>query len=105
MKNIKNEKSCEERCESFLKKVEERVAHLEKKLNNKVDEKRVNELIAAAKLDKSTSAQTDSKITSNEVKEVIQNQVKEQNLEAKEREKRLNNVIIFNLTEFSAMSP
>ena len=99
MKNIKNEKSCEERCEMFLKKVEVRVAHLEKELNNKVDEKRVNELIAAAKLDKSTSAQTDSKITSNEVKEVIQNQVKEQNLEAKEREKRLNNVIIFNLTE------
>ena len=99
MKNIKNEKSCEERCDIFLKKVEERVAHLEKELNNKVDEKRVNELIAAAKLDKSTSAQTDSKITSNEVKEVIQNQVKEQNLEAKEREKRLNNVIIFNLTE------
>ena len=101
MTNIKNEKSCEERCEIFLKKIEERVAHLEKELNNKVDEKRVNELIAAAKLDKSrpTSAQTDSKITSNEVKEVIQNQVKEQNLEAKEREKRLNNVIIFNLTE------
>ena len=99
MKNIKNEKSCEERWDIFLKKVEERVAHLEKKLNNKVDEKRVNELIAAAKLDKSTSAQTDSKITSNKVKEVIQNQVKEQNLEANEREKRLNNVIIFNLTE------
>ena len=56
-------------------------------LNNKVDEKRVNELIAAAKLEESTSAQTDSKITSNKVKEVIQNQVKEQNLEAKEREK------------------
>ena len=105
MKNIKNEKSCEERCEIVLKKVEERVAHLEQKLNNKVDDKRVNELIATAKLDKSTSAQTHSKITSNEVKEVIQNQVKEQNLEAKEREKRLNNVIIFNLTEFSAMSP
>ena len=87
MKNIKNEKSCEERCDIFLKKVEERVAHLEKELNNKVDEKRVNELIAAAKLDKSTSAQTDSNITSNEVKEVIHNQGKEQNLEAKEREK------------------
>ena len=99
MKNIKNGKSCEERCEIVLKKVEERIAHLEKGLNNKVDVKRVNELIAAAKLDKSTSAQTDSKMTSNEVKEVIQNQVKEQNLEAKEREKRLNNVIIFNLTE------
>ena len=64
-----------------------------------MDEKRVNELIAAAKLAKSTSAQTDSKIMSNKVKEVIQNQVKEPNLEAKEREKRLNNVIIFNLTE------
>ena len=51
--NIKNEKSCEERCEIFLKKVEERVAHLEKELNNKVNEKRVNELIAASKLDKS----------------------------------------------------
>ena len=65
-----------------------------------MDENLVNELIAAAKLDKSTSAQTDSKITSNEVKEVIQNQVKEQNLEAKEK-KRINNVnvIIFNLTE------
>jgi len=36
---------------------------------------------------------------SNEVKEVIQNQVKEQNLEAKEREKRFHNVIIFNLIE------
>ena len=83
----------------FLKKVEESIAHLEKELNKKVDEKRVNELIAAAKLEKSTSAQTDSNITSNEVKEVIQNQVKEQNLEAKEREKRLNNVIIFNLTD------
>ena len=56
MKNIKNEKSCEERCTFFLKKVEERIAHLEKELNNKVDEKRVNELIAAAKLEKSTSA-------------------------------------------------
>ena len=98
-KNLKNEKSCEERCEIFLKQVEERVAHLEKELNNKVDEKRVNELIAAAKLAKSTSAQTDSKIMSNKVKEVIQNQVKEPNLEAKEREKRLDNVIIFNLTE------
>ena len=102
MKNIKNEKTCEERCEIFLKKVEERIAHLETELQNKVDEKRVNELIAAAKLEKNTSAQTDSKITSNEVKEVIQNQVKEQNLEAKEREKRLNNVIIFNLTESSS---
>ena len=61
-----------------------------------MDEKRVSELIAAAKLEKSTSARTDSKITSNEV---IQNQVKEKNPKAKEREKRLNNVIVFNLTE------
>ena len=87
---------------NFPKKVEERIAHLETEIQNKVDEKRVNELIAAAKLEKNTPAQTDSKITSNEVKEVIQNQVKEQNLEAKEREKRLNNVIIFNLTESSS---
>ena len=72
---------------------------LGKELKSKVDEKRVNELIPEAKLEKSTSAQTDSKITPNEVKEVIQNQVKEQNLEAKEREKRLNNVIIFSLTD------
>ena len=65
-----------------------------------MDEKRVNGLIAEAKLEKCiTSVQTPSKITPNEVKEVIQNQVKEHNLEAKEREKRLNNVIIFSLTE------
>ena len=99
MKNIKHENTCDERCEIFLKKVEERIAHLEKELKSKVDEKRVNELIPEANLEKSTSAQTDSKITPNEVKEVIQNQVKEQNLEAKERENRLNNVIIFSITE------
>ena len=38
-------------------------------------------------------------MTINEVKEVFQNQVKEQKVEYKEREKRLNNVIIFSLTE------
>ena len=38
-------------------------------------------------------------ISPNEVKEVVQIQVKEQNMESKDREKRLNNVIIFNLSE------
>ena len=38
-------------------------------------------------------------ISPNEVKEVVQVQVKEQNMESKDREKRLNNVIIFNLPE------
>ena len=67
-------------------KVEERIARLEQEIKNKVDEKRVNELIAMAKLEKNlTSAQTDRTITTNAVKEVIQNQVKEQNLESKER--------------------
>ena len=78
-------------------KIEERIAHFEKEIKNKVDGKRVNELIAEAKLEKSlTSTQTHSTIKTNEVK--VQNQVKVQNLESKEREKRLNNVIMFSLT-------
>ena len=95
MKNLKNEKSCKERCQKFLKKVEERIIELEKEIRTKVDETRVSEMIKEAKLEKNPS----KVISPNEVKEVVQIQVKEQNMESKDREKRLNKVIIFNLPE------
>ena len=75
--------------------MEERIIDLEKEIRTKLDETRVSEMIKEAKLEKNPS----KVISPNEVKEVVQIQVKEQNMESKEREKRLNNVIIFNLTE------
>ena len=75
--------------------MEGRIIELEKEIRTKVDETRVTEMIKEAKLEKKTS----KVISPNEVKEVVQIQVKEQNLESKYREKRLNNVIIFNLPE------
>ena len=54
MKNIKNEKSCEERCEIFLKKCwrKDCSASLRKRIKKQLDEKWVNELITEAKLEK-----------------------------------------------------
>ena len=60
-----------------------------------MDETRVSEMIKEAKLEKKLS----KVISPNEVKEVVQIQVKEQNMESKDTEKRLNNVIIFNIPE------
>ena len=73
--------------------MEERIIELEKEIRTKVDETR--EMIKEAQLEKNPS----KVISPNEVKEVVQIQVKEQNMESKDREKRLNNVIIFNLPE------
>ena len=71
--------------------MEERIIELEKEIRTKVDETRVSEMIKEAKLEKKPS-----KVNSpNEVKEVVQIQVKEQNMESKD----FNNVIIFNLPE------
>ena len=75
--------------------MEERIIELEKEIRTKVDETRVSEIIKEAKLEKKPI----KVISPNEVKEVVQIQVKEQNKESKDREKRLNNIIIFNLPE------
>ena len=72
MKNLKNEKICEERFQKFLKKVEERIIELEKEIRTKVDETRVIEMIKEAQLEKKPS----KVISPNEVKEVVQIQVK-----------------------------
>ena len=75
--------------------MEERIIELEKEIRTKVDETRVIEMIKEAQLEKNPS----KVISPNEVKEVVQILVKEQNMESKDREKRLNNIIIFNLQE------
>ena len=75
--------------------MEDRIIELEKEIGTKVDETRVIEMIKEAQLEKNPS----KVISPNEVKEVVQIQVKEQNMESKDREKSLNNVIIFNLPE------
>ena len=85
MKNLKIENNCEERCEEFLKKVEHRISQLEVDIKAKVDETRVSEIIKEANIEH----KSDKVI--NEVMEVV----KDQTMETKEREKRLNNVIIF----------
>ena len=75
--------------------MEERIIELEKEIRTKVDETRVIEMIKEAKLEKKPCKD----ISPNEVKEVVQIQVKEKNMESKDRGKRLNNVITFNLPE------
>ena len=62
MKNLKNKKSCEDRCQKFLKKVEERIIELEKEIRTKVDETRVSEMIKEAKLEKKTQAKSSAQM-------------------------------------------
>ena len=61
--------------------MEERIIELEKEIRTKVDETRVIEMIKEAQLEKNPS----KVISPNEVKEVVQIQVKEQNMESKDR--------------------
>ena len=63
--------------------MEERIIELEKEIRTKVDETRVIEMIKEAQLEKKPS----KVISPNEVKEVVQIQVKEQNMESKDIEK------------------
>ena len=69
MEYFLNEERCEERCQKFLKKVEERIVEVEKEIRTKVDETRVGEMIKEAKLDKNPS----KVISPNEVKEAVHN--------------------------------
>ena len=64
--------------------MEERIIELEKEIRTKVDETRVIEMIKEAQLEKNPS----KVISPNEVKEVVQIQVKEQNMESKDRTKK-----------------